>query len=83
MRAAGLPASRWVVAALGLWEILAGSLALGVGGTLGGSALFVTYAGFAGFIAYALIKLASGRPRQCPLAVYCVAAVFAAKFAFL
>ncbi len=54
MRAAGLPASRWVVAALGSWEIVAGSLALGIGGTLGGSALFVTYAGFAGFIAYAL-----------------------------
>jgi uncharacterized membrane protein YphA (DoxX/SURF4 family) len=54
MRAAGLPASRWVTAALGLWEIFAGSLALTFGGTVGGSALFVTYAGFAGFIGYAL-----------------------------
>ncbi len=54
MRAAGLPASRWVVAGLGLWEIVAGSAALAVGGVLGGSALFVTYAGFAGFIVFAL-----------------------------
>ena len=54
MRAAGLPASRWVVFALGLWEICAGALAIGVGGPIGGSALFVTYAAFAGFIAHAL-----------------------------
>ncbi len=61
LRAAGLPASRWAVAALGLWEIAAGSLALGVGGAIGGSALFVTYAAFAGFIAFAL---RSGLPIQ-------------------
>lgn len=54
MRAAGLPASRWVVTALGLWEICAGALAVGVGGRIGGLALFVTYASFAGFIAHAL-----------------------------
>ncbi len=54
MRAAGLPSSHWVVAALGLWEITAGSLALGVGGFLGGTALFVTYGAFTGFIVYAL-----------------------------
>ena len=54
LRAARLPASRWAVAALGLWEIAAGSLALGVGGTLGGSLLLVTYTAFAAFIAYAL-----------------------------
>ncbi len=61
LRAAGLPASRWAVAALGLWEIAAGSLALGVGGVIGGSALFATYAAFAGFIIYAL---KSGLPIQ-------------------
>jgi hypothetical protein len=49
------------VAALGLWEITAGSLALGVGGVLGGSLLFVTYGAFAGFIVYAL---RSGLPIQ-------------------
>jgi hypothetical protein len=49
------------VAALGLWEIAAGSLALGVGGALGGSMLLVTYAAFAGFIVYAL---RSGLPIQ-------------------
>jgi hypothetical protein len=54
MRAAGLPASRWVVAALGLWEIVAGSSALAFGGVFGGSALFITYTGFAAFIGYAL-----------------------------
>lgn len=36
-----------------------------------------------GFIAYMLIKLASGRPRQCPPVVYGVALIFALKFAFL
>lgn len=61
LRAAGLPASRWAVGALGLWEIAAGSLALGVGGFVGGSMLFVTYAAFAGFIVYAL---RSGLPIQ-------------------
>ena len=61
LRAAGLPASRWAVAALGLWEIAAGSLALGFGGSVGGSALLVTYAAFAGFIVYAL---RSGIPIQ-------------------
>ncbi len=61
LRAAGLPASRWAVAALGLWEIAAGSLAIGVGGALGGSALAATYTAFAGFIVYAL---RSGLPIQ-------------------
>lgn len=61
LRAAGLPASRWAVAAIGLWEIAAGSLSLGVGGALGGSALFATYAAFALFIVYAL---RSGLPIQ-------------------
>lgn len=36
-----------------------------------------------GFIAYALIKVAAGRWRECPGAVYLVAAIFALKFAFL
>ncbi|HSG89185.1 MAG TPA: NCS2 family permease, partial [Pseudomonadales bacterium] len=36
-----------------------------------------------GFISFALIKLAAGRPGECPLAVYAVALIFAAKFAFL
>ena len=61
LRAAALPGSRWVVAALGLWEIAAGSLALGVGGAIGGAMLFVTYGAFAGFIVYAL---RSGIPIQ-------------------
>ena len=34
----------------------------------------------AGFISYAAIKLLSGRARECPAAVYLVAAVFCAKF---
>lgn len=36
-----------------------------------------------GFISYAVIKLASGRPGECPAAVYLIAAVFAVKFALL
>lgn len=36
-----------------------------------------------GFITYAMIKLAAGRPSECPAAVYVLALVFAAKFAFL
>lgn len=36
-----------------------------------------------GFIGYALVKLLSGRPGECPLAVYLVALIFVAKFVFL
>ncbi|MEM1231734.1 MAG: NCS2 family permease [Pseudomonadota bacterium] len=36
-----------------------------------------------GFISYAVIKLISGRPGECPAAVYLIAAVFAVKFALL
>lgn len=36
-----------------------------------------------GFIAYAFIKVVSGRPQACPPVVYVVAAVFIAKFVFL
>jgi len=36
-----------------------------------------------GFITYAAIKLLSGRPKQCPAAVYAVALVFMLKFGFL
>lgn len=36
-----------------------------------------------GFITYAAIKLLSGRPGQCPAAVYVVALVFVIKFGFL
>ena len=36
-----------------------------------------------GFIAYAIIKILSGRARQCPPAVYVIAAVFVARFVFL
>ena len=36
-----------------------------------------------GFITYALVKLLAGRPDECPLAVYVVAALFALKFALL
>lgn len=36
-----------------------------------------------GFITYAAIKITSGQARQCPAAVYVIAAVFALKFALL
>ena len=36
-----------------------------------------------GFITYAAIKLVSGHGRECPAAVYVVAAIFVLKFAFL
>jgi AGZA family xanthine/uracil permease-like MFS transporter len=36
-----------------------------------------------GFIAYAALKLAGGRPRACPPAVIAIAALFAARFVFL
>ncbi len=36
-----------------------------------------------GFICYAAIKLFAGKAKECPLAVYLIAAIFAAKFAFL
>jgi len=36
-----------------------------------------------GFIAYIAVKLASGRPGQCPPAVYVVGLIFALKFAFV
>ena len=36
-----------------------------------------------GFITYALVNLISGEARQCPLAVYVVAAIFVLKFGFL
>jgi len=36
-----------------------------------------------GFIGYALIKLLAGRVRDVPLAVWVIAAVFVAKFAWL
>lgn len=36
-----------------------------------------------GFICYASIKLISGRGRECPLAVYVIAAIFVGKFVFL
>lgn len=36
-----------------------------------------------GFIAYAVIKAASGRFRECPAVVYVIGAVFVVKFAFL
>jgi len=36
-----------------------------------------------GFVTYVAIKLLSGRPVDCPIAVYVIAAVFAGKFAFL
>ena len=36
-----------------------------------------------GFISYAVIKVISMRPRECPVAVYIVATVFALKFIFL
>lgn len=35
-----------------------------------------------GFISYAVIKLLVGRPRECPAAVYVVALIFAARFAW-
>lgn len=54
MSTAGLPASGAVVFALGIWEILAGGVAVAIGGRVGGSLLFVTYGGFALFIGFAL-----------------------------
>ena len=36
-----------------------------------------------GFVTYAAIKVIVGRPGECPVAVYVLALVFAAKFAFL
>ena len=36
-----------------------------------------------GFVTYVAIKLLCGRPGDCPIAVYVIAAVFAGKFAFL
>jgi len=36
-----------------------------------------------GFIAYALIKLLAGRARDCPVAVYIIAIIFALKFIYL
>ena len=36
-----------------------------------------------GFISYALIKIISGKTTACPIAVYVIAAIFVAKFAFL
>ena len=36
-----------------------------------------------GFVTFVAIKLLSGRPGDCPVAVYVIAAVFAAKFAYL
>lgn len=36
-----------------------------------------------GFITFAAIKLLAGRPAECPVAVYVIALIFAAKFAFL
>ena len=36
-----------------------------------------------GFVTYVAIKLLSGRATDCPIAVYVIAAVFAAKFTFL
>jgi len=36
-----------------------------------------------GFITYAAIKVLAGRPAECPVAVYLIAVIFAAKFAFL
>jgi adenine/guanine/hypoxanthine permease len=36
-----------------------------------------------GFVTYAAIKVFSGKPAECPIAVYVLALVFAGKFAFL
>lgn len=36
-----------------------------------------------GFVTYTAIKLFSGQPRECPAAVYVIAAIFLCKFAFL
>ena len=36
-----------------------------------------------GFVSYAVIKVASGRPAECPAAVYAIALIFGAKYLFL
>ncbi|CAN5860742.1 hypothetical protein BH23ACT5_BH23ACT5_01660 [soil metagenome] len=53
LQAAGLPAGRWASPALGFVEILAGTTGLIIGGWAAGL-VFVVYAGFAGFVVYAL-----------------------------
>ena len=54
LKATGLPSATAVAMTLGVWEILAGAIALAFGGPLGGGMLAVTYLGFAGFVGLAL-----------------------------
>ena len=54
MSTARLPASRVIVYSLAIWEIAAGAVATVIGGRLGGTVIFVTYAGFTLFIVHAL-----------------------------
>lgn len=36
-----------------------------------------------GFVSYAIIKVVAGKPAECPVAVYVIAAIFGAKYLFL
>ena len=56
LREAGLPSFRLAAIGLGVWEILAGSVALVFGEVIGGALLIVTYAGFALFVGWALVR---------------------------
>lgn len=56
LRATGLPSVTAVAVMLGVWEIVAGAIALAFGGLIGGGMLAVTYLGFAGFVGFALAR---------------------------
>lgn len=56
LAAAGLPSGAAVARALGGWEVVTGALALAEGGRVGGVAVALTYAGFAAFVAFALLR---------------------------
>ena len=56
LRATGLPSATAVAMTLGVWEIVAGAIALAFGGLIGGGMLAVTYLGFAGFVGFALAR---------------------------
>lgn len=51
-----LPAATAVAMTLGVWEIVAGAIALAFGGPVGGGLLALTYLGFAGFVGFALAR---------------------------
>lgn len=56
LAATGLPSTTAVAMALGVWELVAGTVCLVFGGVVGGSLLSLTYLGFAGFVVFALAR---------------------------